>query len=72
MMGYFTVKDVCGLFKVTRATIDRWESGQGFPERVRLSDHPKGRCGFPIDEVNAWDEKRRNARRGRPRDDLPL
>jgi predicted DNA-binding transcriptional regulator AlpA len=62
MKGYYTVAEVCALFNVSRATIDRWEEKQGFPERVRLSNHPKGRCGFPIEEVEAWDTQRRESR----------
>jgi len=62
MTGYYTVADVCGLFNVTRTTIKRWEDEQGFPKRVRLSSHPRGRCGHPRAEVDVWDEKRRGAR----------
>lgn len=67
MDGYLTVKEVCRRFKVTRSTIDRWERNkQGFPGRVRLSEHPKGRCGFPEAEVDAWDLERRNSRQLKP------
>jgi predicted DNA-binding transcriptional regulator AlpA len=62
MTGYYTVGEVCGKFKVSRETIRRWERKQWFPLRTRLSDHPRGRCGFPISEVEAWDLARRNAR----------
>lgn len=61
MRGYYTVAQVCRMFNVSRTTIDRWED-QSFPKRVRLSTHPRGRCGFPIDEVDDWDKNRRQAR----------
>ena len=63
MIGYYTVAEVRGFFNVSRATIDRWEAEQGFPKRVRLSNHPRGRCGFPKTKcIAAWSEERRGAR----------
>lgn len=62
MRGYYTVAHVCRMFNVSRTTIERWEIGQSFPKRVRFSGHPRGRCGFPIDEVDDWDRVRRTAR----------
>jgi predicted DNA-binding transcriptional regulator AlpA len=59
---YYTVDDVCRMFNVVRETIRRWEKKQWFPLRARLSDHPRGRCGFPKAEVDAWDLARRQAR----------
>jgi len=62
MDGYFTVEQVQTRFNISRETVRRWEGKQGFPKRVRLSTHPRGRCGFPISEVDAWDLTRRNSR----------
>ena len=62
MEGYYTVAEVCALLKVTRTTIQRWEDDEWFPQRVRLTRHVRGRCGFPIAEVDAWDMARRKAR----------
>jgi predicted DNA-binding transcriptional regulator AlpA len=54
-MDYLTVKEVCRRFKVSRETLRRWEKSRWFPVRVRLSQHPRGRCGFAKDEIDAWD-----------------
>ena len=62
MDGYMTVGDVLKRFKISRETVRRWEKTQGFPKRVRLSTHPRGRCAFPISEVDKWDLSRRDAR----------
>ena len=62
MDGYFTVEDVCKRFNVVRETIRRWEERGWFPKRVRLSQAARGRCGFPMAEVDAWDLSRRRAR----------
>jgi predicted DNA-binding transcriptional regulator AlpA len=66
MNGYLTVCEVQKRFKIARETVRRWERDQGFPKRVRLSTHARGRCGFPIDEVDAWDLARRNSRQPDP------
>jgi predicted DNA-binding transcriptional regulator AlpA len=71
MMGYYTEEEVCGLFKVGSETIRRWERDQGFPQRVDLSGHHRRRKGFLVEEVGAWDARRRNARRAVPHDDSP-
>lgn len=72
MKGYYTVRDVCGLFKVARETIRRWEKARCFPRRVALSGHERGRKGFPIEEVEAWDLERRRARTDDPHDEPGL
>jgi predicted DNA-binding transcriptional regulator AlpA len=66
MEGYLTVGQVQRRFNISRETVRRWEGLQGFPKRVRLSTHPRGRCGFPIDEIDAWDAGRRNSRQPDP------
>ena len=66
MAGYYTVEQVCMMFNVARETIRRWEHDGGFPRRVRLSRHARGRCGFPKAEVEAWDLDRRRARPENP------
>jgi len=62
MDGYYTVADVCRKFNVSRSAIARWELEQGFPMRVHFTCHARGRCGFPIAEVDAWDLARRQNR----------
>ena len=66
MDGYYSVKDVCRRFNVARATISRWEDENGFPMRVHFTCAVRGRCGFPIDEVDAWDLARRQSRARSP------
>ena len=66
MDGYMTVGEVQKRFRISRETVRRWENTQGFPKRVRLSAHVRGRCGFPIEEVDAWDLVRRNSRQQDP------
>ena len=72
MKGYYTVREVCGRFKVARETIRRWELAGRFPRRVALSDCARGRKAFAIDEVDAWELGRREARQGTRHDNLPL
>lgn len=62
MKGYYTFHDVCRLYNVVRETIRRWTKTRGFPMPVALSGHERGRKGFPIEEVEAYDLRRRNAR----------
>jgi predicted DNA-binding transcriptional regulator AlpA len=62
MDGYYSVKEVCRKFKVSRETIRRWEEKFWFPRRVRFTCAARGRCGFPIAEVDAWDWARRAER----------
>ena len=66
MDGYYTVADVCRKFNVSRETIRRWEEQHWFPKRVHFTCHARGRCGFPIAEVDAWDLARRQGRAGSP------
>jgi predicted DNA-binding transcriptional regulator AlpA len=66
MDGYYSVAEVCRKFNVSRETIRRWEEQQWFPKRVHFTCHARGRCGFPMAEVDAWDAGRRRARTGSP------
>ena len=66
MDGYYTVAEVCRKLNVSRETIRRWEVQQWFPRRVHFTCHARGRCGFPIAEVDAWDLARRQVRAGSP------
>lgn len=66
MDGYLAVQEVCVRFRVARETIRRWEKSEWFPQRVRLSDAPRGRCGFPRAEIEAWDLSRRSSRQEDP------
>jgi predicted DNA-binding transcriptional regulator AlpA len=62
MDGYYTVKDVCRKLNVSRETIYRYEKRQWFPKRVHFTCHARGRCGFPVAEVDAWDLANRKRR----------
>jgi len=66
MDGYYTVADVCRKFNVARETIRRWEAKYWFPKRVHFTCCARGRCGFPIAEVDAWDLARRQSRTSSP------
>jgi excisionase family DNA binding protein len=54
MEGFYTVDEVATKLRISRQTIARWEIAGSFPRRVRLGNHPRGRCGFPETEVEAW------------------
>ena len=62
MDGYYSVKEVCRKFNVSRETIRRWEEQFWFPKRVHFTCAARGRCGFPTAEVDAWDLARRAER----------
>jgi transposase-like protein len=66
MEGYYTVKEVCRKFNVSRETVRRWEIQFWFPKRVHFTVAARGRCGFSIAEVDAWDSARRAERTGSP------
>ena len=59
-------KKVRELTSLSLAQIDRLEKAGLFPQRVRLTDHPRGRCAYIEDEVFDWMTKRA-ARRQQPR-----
>ena len=62
MDGYYTVADVCQKFNISRETIRRWEEKHWFPKRVHFTCDARGRHGFPIAEVDAWDVAQRQGR----------
>jgi transcriptional regulator with XRE-family HTH domain len=81
MRLYYSMKEVCEMFGVTRATISRWEhpkTGCGFPQRVylglrkpvsyatglgkRITKRSNCRIGYPIAEVDAYNELRMGER----------
>ena len=66
MEGFYTVDEVASELNVSRQTIARWETAGSFPRRVRLGNHPRGRCGFPKAEVDAWTEDRKRLRAADP------
>ena len=47
-------KQVKDLVLYSFAHIERMEKAGRFPKRVRLSHHPRGRCGYVEEEVLAW------------------
>jgi predicted DNA-binding transcriptional regulator AlpA len=63
---FYTMKEVCAMFNVTRTTISRWEDpeeGNGFPPRSYLGiSRPgkryNGRIGFLKTAVDAWAQAR--------------
>jgi predicted DNA-binding transcriptional regulator AlpA len=54
MDGFYSIREVQGLVGVARETLRRWEAAGSFPRRRRLSDHPRGRCGYLRSEIDAW------------------
>jgi len=53
-----TRKQVRELTTLSLTEIDRKEEAGKFPERVRLSDNPRGRCAYVESEVLDWIAKR--------------
>ena len=47
-------KQVRELVTLSYTDIDRKEAAGQFPKRVRLSAHPRGRCAYVYDEIQAW------------------
>lgn len=47
-------KQVKEIVLFSYAHIERMEKAGRFPKRVRLSPHPRGRCGYVEAEVLAW------------------
>ena len=46
----------------TRQHIARLEKVGRFPQRVRMGNGPRSRCGWVHDEVQAWIEERMTSR----------
>lgn len=55
-----TKKEVKALTTLSASHIDRLEKAGDFPERIRLTDHARGRCAYNADEVHEFIAKRRN------------
>jgi len=74
MKRYYSMREVCEMFNVTRTSIKRWEEECGFPLRVtlgpvhsskdKLGRKKRSNCriGFPVEEVDAYDKERKDAR----------
>ena len=45
------VREIVGL---SNTQIARMEKAGKFPPKVRLTEHPRGRCGYPESEIYAW------------------
>ena len=58
-------KEAKHLTSLSLTHIDRLESAEPprFPLRIRLTDHPRGRCGYWLHEVLEYLEKRAAQRR---------
>ena len=60
------VREIVGLSFAQTARMEKAEPPK-FPRRVRLTDHPRGRCGYPESEIYAWVAKRIALRSKQPR-----
>ena len=47
-------KQVKDIVLFSYAHIERMEKAGRFPKRVRLSHHPRGRCGYVETEIFEW------------------
>ena len=47
-------KQVKELISLSLAQIDRLEKAGKFPKRIRLTDHPRGRCAYVESEILKW------------------
>jgi predicted DNA-binding transcriptional regulator AlpA len=47
------VREIVGLSYAQTARMEKAEPPT-FPRRVRLTEHPRGRCGYPESEIYAW------------------
>jgi prophage regulatory protein len=56
-------KQVKELVLYSNAHLARLEEANAFPKKVRLSQHPRGRCGYLEHEILAWLKERADARR---------
>jgi len=56
-------KQVKEIVSLSLAHIDRLENEGKFPKRVRLTDHPRGRCAYVKSEIQDWVTDRAAKRR---------
>ena len=61
-LGFFSMKQVQTMVPLSRVHIKRLEDSGQFPRRVRLTDDPRGRFGYPKKEILDW-----IANRGKPK-----
>ena len=47
-------KKVKELISLSLTQMDRLEKANRFPKRVRLSEHPRGRCAYVESEILKW------------------
>jgi len=47
-------KKVRELISLSLAQMDRLEKVGKFPKRIRLTDHPRGRCAYLESEILEW------------------
>jgi predicted DNA-binding transcriptional regulator AlpA len=62
-----SIKQVCQIVGLSKTHIARLEKAGKFVLRVRLTDHPRGRCGWPETEIYAWVADRIALRDKQPR-----
>lgn len=53
-----TKKQVKEIVSLSFAHTARLEALGLFPRRIRLTDHPRGRCAYAEDEIQAWVQHR--------------
>ena len=57
-MEMMTPREVCAMFKIHRATLDRWRKRYGFPRPVRIG--PRA-IRFDLEAVERWIAERAEA-----------
>ncbi len=58
MQRLLSRKEVRSIVTLSLAHIDRLEAAGRFPQRIRLTDHKRGRCAYLADDIAAWIEER--------------
>jgi predicted DNA-binding transcriptional regulator AlpA len=58
MEGYWSVKQLCKRYGVSRETLRRWMVRLGFPRPVHFGDPRRSKALFSIPLVLAWEERR--------------
>ena len=53
-MKFLSLKEVCRMIGVSRATIYRWVAAQMFPQPKKLSAHRSGRIAWVEQDVVRW------------------
>lgn len=54
LLGFYSMKQVQAMIPLSRVHIKRLEDCGQFVRRVRLTDDPRGRFGYPKEEIHEW------------------